>query len=94
MPKGQPLTPYQQAIVRRHYQYQDAAAAQRLSELVSEIYLATTAKQADKLWKSVETYLAKTPAQPDRIARIVQSRDAKDLARLVSDLAPGGRLSK
>lgn len=94
MPKGQHLTSYQQGIVKRYYEHRDTVSVQKLSELVSEIYLATGAKQADKLWKSVEVALQKTPAEPARIAKLLATRDVKDLARIVAELSPGGRLAK
>lgn len=93
MAKGQHLSAYQQGIVRRHYEHADTVAVQRLSELVSDIYLATGAKQVEKLWKSVEAALAKTPAPAARAAALVAARDVKGLAVLVADLSPGGRLA-
>lgn len=94
MAKGQHLSKYQEGIVRRYYEHQDSVVSQKLSELVSEIYLAGPGKQADKLWKSVETALAKTPIDPKKIAAILESRDVKALARVVADLSPGGKLAK
>lgn len=94
MPKGQHLSAYQQKIVQRYYEHQDTVSTQKLSELVSEVYLATGAKQADKLWKSVELALKKTPIEPARISKTLATRDVKELARIVADLSPGGRLAK
>lgn len=94
MAKGQHLSGYQRGIVKRYYEHQDTVSTQKLSELVSEIYLATGEKQAEKLWKSVELALNKTPAEPARIATILATRDVKELARVVADLSPGGRLAR
>ncbi|MBL8746353.1 MAG: hypothetical protein JNK58_08365 [Phycisphaerae bacterium] len=94
MAKGQHLSAYQKGIVKRYYEHQDTVLTQRLSELVSEVYLATGEKQADKLWKSVEQALAKTPVEPARIGKILATRDVKELARAVADLSPGGRLAR
>lgn len=94
MAKGQHLSGYQRGIVKRYYEHQDTVSTQKLSELVSEIYLASGEKQAEKLWKSVELALNKTPAEPARIAKILATRDVKELARVVADLSPGGRLAR
>lgn len=94
MAKGQHLSAYQKKIVDRYYEHRDTITTQKLSELVSEIYLAAGEKQREKMWKSVETALAKTPADSARVARILEKRDVKELARLVADLSPGGRLAK
>ena len=94
MAKGQNLSGHQRGIVKRYYEHQDTVSTQRLSELVSEVYLATGEKQAEKLWKRVELALAKTPVEPARIAKLLASRDVKELARVVADLSPGGRLAR
>lgn len=93
MPKGQSLTRYQQGIVKRYYEHADDAAIQRLSELVSEIFLVPAGKPADALWKRAETALARTAIAKERAAAVVVSRDVKALAGLVADLSPGGKLA-
>lgn len=45
------LTAYQQQIVRRWYANFEAGRAQRLADLVSEIWLATTEKRRATLWE-------------------------------------------
>src|SRR5262245_61514636 len=51
-------TPYQKKIIKRYYDHADDIGYQRLSELVSELYLAE-GKKLDSLWKQVEKALAK-----------------------------------
>ena len=46
-------TPYQKGIIRRYYEHKDTMALQNLAEIVSDLYLAETAKQQEKLWKRV-----------------------------------------
>lgn len=89
MAKGQDLSRHQQKIVRRYYEHLDTLTLEKLAESVSELYLATDAKAAAKLWKRVETALAKTAANDARVRKVLEERDVKGLAQLVNDLAGG-----
>ncbi|MDX2114973.1 MAG: hypothetical protein SFZ24_05030 [Planctomycetota bacterium] len=91
MAKHQNLSAYQQGIVRRYYEHAEGVAAQKLAELVSELYLATDEKKAARLWKSAEAALAKTPVDAARAQAVVQSRDVRKLAELAALVAPGGK---
>jgi hypothetical protein len=84
MAKGQDLSKYQKGIVNRYYQHLDTLTAQKLGELVSELYLCTDEKKAAKLWKSAEQALAKTGTDPDAVARVIAARDTAALAAMVS----------
>lgn len=90
MAKGQHFTRYQQGIVNRYYENQDTIVLTKLSELSSEIYLCTTPKKAESLWKSVAIALAKTSATPALKDRIVNERNVQLLAQLVADLSRSG----
>jgi hypothetical protein len=87
MAKGQYLSSHQKGIVNRYYSNLDTLVLQKLQEAVSELYLATSPKQADKLWKSVEASLAKAKADPAQARSIVASKNIQALAALVGDLA-------
>lgn len=87
MPKGQPLSAYQQGIVKRYYEHKDGLMVQKLQEAVSELYLADSPKKAEKLWKTVETALASMKADPGAAAKVLASKDVKALAELVQKLA-------
>lgn len=90
MAKGQHLTNYQRGIVNRYYQNLDTISAQKLGELVSELYLCSDAKKAEKLWKQAEAALAKTPLDKARVAGVLASRSVEGLAGLVAFVSPGG----
>ncbi len=90
MAARQHLSRYQQGIVKRYYEHQDTILTNRLSELVSELYLAEGAAQATRLWSRARQALAKAGVEPRRIEPIVEARDVTALARLVNELA-GGR---
>ena len=86
MAKGDPLTPYQKGVVRRYYEHQDDVAHQKLSEIVSDLYVCTDEKKAARLWQSARTALLKTSVGKARVERTVAERDLNDLAALVSKL--------
>ena len=87
MAKGQHLSAYQQKIVNRYYANIDTISLQKLTESVSELYLCTDPKKADKLWASVENALAKFPEVKKKAAAVLASRDIKKFAELVNSLA-------
>ena len=88
MAKGQHLSAHQQKIVKRYYQQLDTIAVQKLSELVSDLFLATgDAKKQERLWAQVTTYLPKVDAEETRVRRILAQKDLKDLATLVNEAA-------
>mgnify|MGYP006910106965 CR=1 FL=1 len=89
MAKGQYLSKHQKGIVNRYYEHADTRVITKLQELVSEIYLATDSKAADKLWKSAKLQLEHTSTPGGKIDQIVQARDIKAFADLVVIIAAG-----
>ena len=55
----------------------------KLQELVSDLYLAE-GKKAENLWKKAETLLAKTDARGAEVRALIEKRDIKKLAEIVS----------
>lgn len=86
MAKGQFLSPHQRGIVKRYYKNKDTIATQKLGEIVSELYLETSPKKLDRLWKSAETALTNAGANKARLAKVVADRDLEGLANLVNNL--------
>ena len=87
MPKGEHLSKTQQGIVNRYYSNIDGITVTKLQELSSEIYLASSDKVKDKLWKSVELWLAKTSLEASVRERVIEKRDPKLLAEFVNKLS-------
>lgn len=85
MAKGQNLSSYQRGIVNRYYENRDTIALNKLSEMVSELYLAE-GKKADTLWKRVQTALANTKASQEKVSAIIAKRDLEGLAKLIGEL--------
>lgn len=86
MAKHQWLTPQQKGIVRRYYDNQDNVALQTLSETVSELYLCTDQKKADRLWKKAQTALVNAGVHQAKAENAVAARDVKALAKLVEEI--------
>lgn len=79
-------TKHQQGIIKRYYANFDAIQLQKLSELVSELFLAE-GKKRDKLWKSAAVMMEKLGVPQERIDHLVGKRDPALVANLVKELA-------
>ena len=79
------FTKYQQNIIKNYYENRDAISLQRLSELVTELYLAE-GKAREKQWKYLEPVLVKLGLPKDRIEHLRKKDDPKLLANLVEEL--------
>lgn len=88
MGKGQYFTPHQKSIVNRYYQHLDTMTLQKLSEAVSDLYLAESPAKTQRLWETVRRLLARATDDP-RVANILGKRDVGQLAQLVNDINAG-----
>ncbi len=79
------FTPYQQRIIKRYYENQDSIQLQRLSELVTELFLAEGPKRS-RLWKRIESALTQLKVPTNRIEHLKTKDDPKLLAKLVQEL--------
>ena len=78
-------TKHQQGIIKRYYRNLDKIQAQRLSELVTELYLAE-GKKKDKLWQSAAATMQRLEVPQQRIDHLVGKKDPALLAALVKEL--------
>ncbi|HEX8201146.1 MAG TPA: hypothetical protein VF590_11715 [Isosphaeraceae bacterium] len=78
-------SPYQQKIIKRYYNNHDAIQAQRLAELVTEIYLAE-GKKRDRLWTQVAAALTKLEFPASRIQHLLQAKDPALLPGILREL--------
>src|SRR3954468_8000660 len=76
---------YQQKIIKNFYDNREAISLQRLSELVTELYLAE-GKAREKQWKYIDGALKKLGLPADRIEHLRKKDDPKLLAKLVEEL--------
>jgi len=90
MAKGQHFSSYQKKVVNRYYEHLDTATLQKLSEIVTDLFLAEAdggGAKAAKLWEKAAAALVKTNVDPTQLGETLKSRDIKKLAALVNDLS-------
>ena len=79
---------FQQKVIKRYYDNKDQIDEQRLSELVTNLYLAPPKKQA-KMWESAEELMTRMKFPASRIAHVMETKDAAVLAKVVEELQKG-----
>ena len=81
----QEKTSYQRAVINQYYDNLDTIMLTKLSELVTELYLAETKAKSDKLWERVQKAMVKLKVKPAIIAHIMRKRSVEILAKNLSD---------
>ncbi|NIA16909.1 MAG: hypothetical protein GWO86_01045 [Planctomycetes bacterium] len=81
----QEKTNYQRAVINQYYDNLDTIMLTKLSELVTELYLAETKAKSDKLWERVHKAMVKLKVKPAIIAHIMRKRSVEILAKNLSD---------
>lgn len=78
-------TPYQRKIIDRYYQNFDAIQFQRLSELATELYLASGKKQ-ERLWKQAGEILKKLEIPAPRVQAVLANRDPSAIVAILKEI--------
>lgn len=81
----QDLSRYQEKVIKRYYDNQDTILSTKLSELVSDLWLAEDEKTQERLWKRVEAAIVKLPLDAEKVQAILTRRDLEGLARLANE---------
>jgi predicted Mrr-cat superfamily restriction endonuclease len=76
---------HQQKIIKNYYDNREAISLQRLSELVTELYLAEGKKRA-KQWQYIVAALEKLKIPSSRIDHLVKQDNPALVAKLVEEL--------
>lgn len=76
---------YQQKVIKNYYDNREAISLQRLSELVTELYLAEGKARA-KQWKNIVGALEKLKVPKSRIDHLVKQDNPALVAKLVEEL--------
>lgn len=71
---------YQKKVIQRYYDNLESASLQKLGELVSELYLETSEKKAERLWQRVGQAMAALKIPEKAAAHIMARRDVQILA--------------
>ena len=77
---------HQKGVIKRYYENRETLSTQKLGEIVSNLYLASPGKKADKLWERAENALHHAGANEVRLKRICDAKDLEALAALVNQL--------
>jgi hypothetical protein len=78
-------TKHQQNIIRNYYENRESISLQRLSELVTELYL-SEGKAREKQWKFIVSALQKLAIPADQIEHLRKQDNPALLAKLVEEL--------
>lgn len=82
-------TPYQKKVISRFYENRDQLDDQKLGELVTNLYLATTDKKKTKLWETAKEIMVRMNLPESRIKHVIDSGDPAVLAAVVQELQTG-----
>lgn len=77
-------TPYQDKIIKRYYENRDDLMLQKLSEMITDLYLAEGKKRTG-LWKRIETALRNLKVSEERIEHLVSSDNPALLAKFLEE---------
>jgi hypothetical protein len=83
-------TPYQQKIIERYYANQDLISFQRLSELVSDLYL-SEGKKKKRVWKAIANVLQKLGFPQPRIDHLLKQGNPSLVVEVIKELEKSGR---
>ncbi len=76
---------YQEEVISRYYDNLDTIMLQKLSELVTELYLADTPAKKNRLWQRAHKAMVKLNVPPAIINHIMEKADVQILAKNLQD---------
>jgi hypothetical protein len=79
---------HQQGIIKRYYDNRESIDGEKLSELVTNLYL-SEGKKKEKMWKTAEDIMTRLKVPPERVRHVIASADPAILAEVVKDLQSG-----
>jgi len=80
---------YQQKVIKRYYDNRDQIDQQRLSELVTNLYLAEGKKKRATLWERAAETMLRLGVPESRVKHVVGTGDAAQLAEVVKEIEAG-----
>jgi hypothetical protein len=76
---------HQQRLISRYYDNLDAIMLGKLSELVTELYLADSDAKRSRLWQRAEKAMLNLKIPPAIVDHIMQKKDIEILAKNLQD---------
>ena len=83
--KKSDYTAYQSGLISRYYDNIDNIMLTKLSELVTELYLAKTDARKKQLWQRVHKAMVKLKIKSGIIEHIIEKKDVEILALNLQD---------
>ncbi len=91
------LSDYQKNVISNYYDNREAIMLAKLSELVSELYIAETDAKRERLWQRAEKAMANLKIPASIIKHIMSKKDVRILAGNLNDWfakPPDGRQAR
>ncbi|MBD3672924.1 MAG: hypothetical protein HUJ26_05300 [Planctomycetaceae bacterium] len=85
---GREYSKYQQKVIKNYYDNREQIDSQRLSELVTSLYL-ESGKKAARMWESAAELMKRLNVPVSRIEHVMAQKDPAILASVVEDLNSG-----
>ena len=82
---------YQDKLIRNYYLNRDTIMLNKLSELVSELYLAESSAKKNVLWQRAHKAMTKLNVPPPIVNHIMQKRNVEILAKNLEDWLKGAK---
>ncbi|MHC4060028.1 MAG: hypothetical protein ACYSUC_00170 [Planctomycetota bacterium] len=76
---------YQDGVISRYYDNLDTIMLRKLSELVTELYLADSPARRDRLWQRAHKAMLNLKVPPAIINHIMQKQSVEILAKNLQD---------
>jgi len=80
---------HQERIIKNYYNNQDSILLQRLSDLVSDLYL-SEGKARARIWQRATAAMEKLKIPASRIEHLIAKDDPALLAKLIEELLASG----
>ncbi len=77
---------HQKKIIDRYYEHHDTIQSNKLSQIVSDLWLAEEGTNTTKLWGKAQVALMRMGVDANRVAKAVGKRDVEALAELVKEV--------
>ena len=76
---------YQKAVISGYYDNLDTIILRKLSEMVTELYLADTQAKRERLWQRAHKAMVKLKVPPAIIDHIMEKKNVEVLAKNIQD---------
>ena len=87
----QEYSAYQKDVISNYYNNISAISLGKLSELVSELYLADNDTKRDKLWERAQKAMVNLKIPPAIVSHIMTKKDVKILAKNLNEWLANAR---